>query len=752
MTPPRATYPTTDPAEQARIRATRRGLATAARHAHIDPKAVERAVAGDRPKFLTRAEKQAATAILTTRGLSRPQIAAVLRCGTAAVGRYRRDLHATTNPNPNLNPATTTSEPGSTRAPARAADPTTPPHERNGTMPDKRVPAPGATPIFGTRTRLLPQAIIGYRGDGRPIRAIAGGAPARAGDLPPDADALAAHLATLSADQLAELEAELVAAFDAGYGEDGAGVDADGLASLARISEQITAVRGAATAMGEAAAAQAAQITQLRESVHAGDAPADGEPVEGEIVDSEVPAGLEAVAASFAAALVAALGNATGTAPSAAAQARAAARTGVRPSLGAIACHAPAAALPARPGLVLTASSDIPGLPMGTELRDIRALADAVSARARMLPITHGTGQRVPVASLHRNFRFTLGMDATPEQVLEVLTAAADLDALTAAGGWCAPSEISYDFFNIVAEDGMLDVPSVGVMNRGGFRWPTSPTFDDIVSASPDGFWTWTETDDISAVTGAPTKDCVRVPCPEFNEERLVCDGLCVTAGNLIDYAYPENVANFLRLVLAARAHLTNTRINGLLDSNSTGVTMAGPSGGFTGDLMNAIELQATDYRNRYAMADDAVLKVDLPQWVDGPLRSDWARRTGIEDSTLMDAMLGEMFAARDVQVQYTQDWQVRTSGQPGDPAGFLTDWPGTVQFRVYAPGTFVRGQGLRLDLGVVRDSVLNETNDFTAAWMEDCYLIAPVGHESRLVTTNICVAGTTGAAEISCT
>jgi hypothetical protein len=34
---------------------------------------------------------------------------------------------------------------------------------------------------------------------------------------------------------------------------------------------------------------------------------------------------------------------------------------------------------------------------------------------------------------------------------------------------------------------------------------------------------------------------------------------------------------------------------------------------------------------------------------------------------------------------------------------------------------------------------------------MEDCYAIAMVGHESRLVTADVCVAGTTGAAELTC-
>ena len=65
----------------------------------------------------------------------------------------------------------------------------------------------------------------------------------------------------------------------------------------------------------------------------------------------------------------------------------------------------------------------------------------------------------------------------------------------------------------------------------------------------------------------------------------------------------------------------------------------------------------------------------------------------------------------------------------------------------VYAAGTFMRGNGLTLDLGVVRDSTLNETNDHTAGWTEECFLVAMVGHESRQYTISFAVNGRTGSA-----
>ena len=73
--------------------------------------------------------------------------------------------------------------------------------------------------------------------------------------------------------------------------------------------------------------------------------------------------------------------------------------------------------------------------------------------------------------------------------------------------------------------------------------------------------------------------------------------------------------------------------------------------------------------------------------------------------------------------------------------------WPGTVNFLMYAAGTFLHGTGLQLDLGVIRDSVLNAENDYTALWAEECHLIALVGHAARKYTVAFNVSGQAGGA-----
>lgn len=436
----------------------------------------------------------------------------------------------------------------------------------------------------------------------------------------------------------------------------------------------------------------------------------------------------------------------------------AAAKPKLNPSLADAARNAPVAPAP-RKEAVLVASADIPHFQSGDKLEDVNVLVAALQSRARSIPITSkgDDAPRYTVASMVREHKFTLSLDSTPSQVNEVLTAAANPDILVASGGWCSPSEISYDFYNIVCEDGMLDLPTVGI-NRGGIRFPTSPSFADVTSST--ALWRWTETQDIAALTGTAqsgTKTCGRVPCPGFNEARLACDGICLTVGNLTEDAYPEVISNFTRLLFAAHAHKVNRLRIDQLRSFADTVAVTGTFGaigeGLVAPVLNAIALNAQDYRSRYAMCETAVLEVLAPKWIRAAMRSDIRRRTGVvtaEALAMSDATLMGLFDAENVRVQWVSDYQERTTGFPGVPSTVLTQWPSTVEFLMWAPGTVVLGQGMRLDLGIVRDSVLNATNDHTGIWTEDCWLMFKPGHEVRKILVNICADGTTGAHDLT--
>jgi hypothetical protein len=404
---------------------------------------------------------------------------------------------------------------------------------------------------------------------------------------------------------------------------------------------------------------------------------------------------------------------------------------------------------------VLTASADIPGFIMGSEIPSMADLVTAMNKRSRMMPVTSdGEGQRVLVASLQRDFTHKMDTrDMSLEEMSALLELAANPENLVATGGWCSPHEISYDFYNIVCIDGLVDLPTVGI-NRGGLSVPISASFGDI-SALPGVVWTWTNTQDVAAATGTAqsgVKPCVRVPCPAYRDYELACDGMCVTVGNLTNDAFPELIANHLRLVEAIHAHYMNTRLIAQLVSttNSTAVGTIGTDEPANSVVLGAAALQRRDYIEKYSMCDDAIVENIYPRWAKDVMREDLKYRTGVSDlMCVTDSMLADWLDCRNIRAQFVADWQVRASGFPG-ATGASTAWPATMQFLTFPAGTFVRGQGMTLDLGVVRDSVLNATNDFTAAWMEECWLLAKVGHESRLVTLDIGVNGRTGIADLT--
>jgi len=440
------------------------------------------------------------------------------------------------------------------------------------------------------------------------------------------------------------------------------------------------------------------------------------------------------------------------------------------PALGDIAKNAPDPGIEdVRPELVITAAADVPRLSPGDKIPTLQGLVDATISRAKALGTTNGQPNFVPLASINREFPVTIDETMNPdrirhefEQLVEEGQTAKGMEALVAAGGWCAPSEIRYDFFRVSEVSGLLDLPTFGV-RRGGLRWPQSLSLADffaLTGAPASGTataatmpWRWTEADDIATVTGSGAKLCLRPPCPTFDEARLEAFGICVTAGNLTEDAFPELIRHFIAQTVVAHGRAMNRRIIAQVVAASTATNPTGGAvlDGATAHVLGGYELNAVDYREKHGMSDDAVLEGVLPSWLRGLLRSDLAKQNGVglEKMAVSDEMLRDWFDERGIRMQWVQDWQTRdvASGIAHSGGTIPVTWPTSALGLLYAAGTFGRGNGMTLDLGVVRDSVLNAENDHTAAWSEEATLVARFGHESRVITFDGLIAnGATGA------
>lgn len=576
-------------------------------------------------------------------------------------------------------------------------------------------------------------------------------------------------LSLVGESELRELETSAVGEFDRIAGLQH--IETEHIAYSERLTRDLDRIRAelrVRTVRAEEAALTAQQersrqMALLRQSVHGGEGGDGGEGAAPVTAGGRVAFSMDAVAEAVAKGVASVLYDSNGD--------MAARRIA---SLSQVRERAPQAKAPSAQTMAVTASVDIPGVAAGQSMPTLEALGEAFRAKAKAVPTTQYGDRGAPrhlVASMRNSFDHTVD-DRTSASTIEELWHSmtqerGKADALLAGGGWCAPSEVSYDFFNIADTPvGLIDLPTVGV-SRGGIRFPVSPSIGDVFfqnagSNPASGFggfgvtfsnasdpWLWTEDDDIATVTGSVNKPTLRVPCPTFDEARLEAYGISLTAGNLTDDAYPEATQNFIRLLRAAYAHVINARLISLMVARSTAAITLGGNVPATQTLLNSVELAAIDYRAKFAMREDAVLEIVLPRWALAVIRADLAWRTAVERESVSDAQITAWFTDRNVRPQFVSDWQVRGTGQFGRTSANMTAWPTSVDFLLYAAGTFLHGNGLQLDLGVIRDSVLNAENDFTALWAEEAHLVAKVGHESRLYRASFQVngAGTAGLA-----
>ena len=527
-------------------------------------------------------------------------------------------------------------------------------------------------------------------------------------------------LTQISTEEIAELETALMAEFDEML--DAGSTD---VAAMNEIAEAVEAVRAESASRAEAAEQAAIAVAELAERIRptAQDDPeaddADDEVNPDEVADeisteivteTTVTETAEVEAETEERELVTASGadKTSVKQPSA----RAVARRSVTPE-----------APKPEPEVVITAAADVPGYSGGASINKLD-IAKAMHSKARTL--SNGSGY-VPVASINLPIEHKAGADMAYN--MDVIAKATDISSLTAAG-WCAPSQNLYTLFSVDSGDGLIDLPTVQI-TRGGLN---VPGFFDIGDAS-GALWTWTE----DSASEEETKQCLYIPCPEFTDYRLVAEGLCLTNGNLTDRAFPELTTRFVELTVNAHLHRLSAAIINDIAGSATGVTMGAVDSSASGSILHAVDVQVADYRSQYRMAVGSVLEVVFPLWTKELLRADLAMRSASGYSNVSDADIDAHFATRKVRAQFVHDYQPMYSVAP------KTAFPTSIDFLIYPAGGYLRGDGGTIDLGVVRDSVLNATNDYTAAWTEQLYLVAQLGPAAREVTVNYGVDGVTG-------
>jgi hypothetical protein len=323
--------------------------------------------------------------------------------------------------------------------------------------------------------------------------------------------------------------------------------------------------------------------------------------------------------------------------------------------------------------------------------------------------------------------------------------------SLTAAVGWCAPSETIYDLCELETLDGILDLPEVEAM-RGGFFVPEDggPDFSTIYDTiGDDGDVILTEYE----VQNDTLKVCTEIPCPDFVETRLDVAYVCLTGSLLQDRGYPEIVRRFSNGAMVALAHKINESVIARIVAASGGPTVVPTivgSDDAASQLLSAVELAIEDIKYRHRMGLNTTMEVVLPAWTIVPIRAALARRRGVMAINVSDAEILAAFATRNAVVRFVYDWQDAYSGLVGGPGGAapLTALPDDVQFLVYPAGTWIKTVRSVINLDTVYDNALLTANQYTALFYEDGFNTIQLCPESRLYQVGLDPAGVVGCCD----
>lgn len=338
------------------------------------------------------------------------------------------------------------------------------------------------------------------------------------------------------------------------------------------------------------------------------------------------------------------------------------------------------------------------------------------------------------------------------DRKVEALVAAAEdpaswTDEIVASGGFCAPTEALYDLEQISTaarplRDGLPDFRA----DRGGIRFTPPPDLGDVlVDQSGGAVGEWSNATDTNP--GGATKSCQTVTCQAVTEVLTRAIYRCLGFGNFQSRAYPENVQAWVLNAASAWARKSEQEALDDISANSTPVTTTKLIGAMPDLLAMIIQLRAGEV-NRQRMGPRDRLRVLLPAWVVDLFAVDGLRRMpGDGFKVYSEGDVRGLLAAAGVNATFYIDQ--RTGGDQifgAQGAGNdLKDFPDVVEWFAFHEGAHTYLDGGELDLGLVRDSTLNNTNDYRI-FAEHWQAVAFRGIFSYRVRSTVCPTGEAAA------
>lgn len=407
----------------------------------------------------------------------------------------------------------------------------------------------------------------------------------------------------------------------------------------------------------------------------------------------------------------------------------------------------------AKPGAALVASLGIDGIEGGVSMNRLMLASAIMKARSQYTAAPAGFSEKAIVASATWGLpedRVLYGDDPMSDWAKIERVRGGDAmginpetgePALVASGGLCAPVNNYYELQMISSPARPVRAALTGFQaTRGGIKAAMPPTLlSDVTTAV--GYKTAEQ--DGGGGTLAD-KTCQTIPCPDFDEVDIEMIYHCITVGNLTSRTFPEQVAQFQDLVLAAHARLAEGLLLDKLKAGSTQVTQAAVNGA-NSTLLGGILQAAAAMRSRHRTDPNMRFRAIFPAWILQLLILDLIRQQ-FDRFSRDEAGVTALLRLGGVEPSFTLDSETGGGMVFGaQNAGAILEFPDTVKWFLYPEGSWLYLDGGVLELGIVRDSTLNTTNDYTI-FGETFESAAGVGVESLEITTTLCPNGAVAA------
>lgn len=361
------------------------------------------------------------------------------------------------------------------------------------------------------------------------------------------------------------------------------------------------------------------------------------------------------------------------------------------------------------------------GIRAGDEIPDLNSLATLMAER-----LQRGTrGQEMRLAHLKTSYpedRMLREQASAEDNSAKIERAFGGPEGLVASGGICTPVAVDYSIpvFGATTDRPLRDALARFGADRGGIRFVAPVSYGTPAGAV--GIWT----NGLDASPGTATKALYTVVCGSETQVLVDAVTMRLKVGNMQGRFSPEQVAEIVQLSLSNAARTAELNLWAKINAAST-VATAVSAWGATRDLLDEIDraTMAMKYRNR--ANPNQMFRALFPEFMRGIIRTDLAREIAHDNAgpvnvlAVTDQQVDAWFKVRGINSTFIGDPLPAVTGTGGYPfQGFATQtvsalnaWPVSASWNLFPEGAFQFLDGGSLDLGIVRDSTLDGTNDY---------------------------------------